>query len=56
MGQSRSLCCLFSSFHHVTIQIDKSVDGVLGIQTRGSMMECADESTELRRQFEANKQ
>ena len=42
--------CLFSSFQHVTIQIriDKSVDGVLGIRTRGGRMEDADKSTELR--------
>ena len=51
MGQSRPLFCLFSSLQHVTIQIqiDKSADGVLGIQTKGGMMEDADESTELRR-------
>ena len=30
------------------IQIDKSIDGVLGIRTRGGRMEGVDESTELR--------
>ena len=42
--------CFFSSFQHLTIQIqiDKSVDGVLGIQTRGSRTEGPDESTKLR--------
>ena len=39
--------CLFSSNQHVTIQIDKSIDGVLGIWTRSGRMEGADESTEL---------
>ena len=41
--------CLISSFQHVTIPIEtkKSVDGGLGIQTRGGRMEGADESTEL---------
>ena len=40
---------LFASFQHVTIQIqiEKSVDGVLGIWTQGSRMEGANESTEL---------
>ena len=28
--------------------MDKSIDGVLGIRTRGGRMEDADESTELR--------
>ena len=44
--------CLFLPFHHVTIQIqiDKGIDGVLGIRTRGGMMEGSDESTELLRQ------
>ena len=31
-----------------TIQIEKSIDGVFGIQTRGGRKEGADESTELR--------
>ena len=40
--------CLFSSFQHITIQIeiDKSVDGVM-IQTQSGRNEGADESTEL---------
>ena len=54
-GQTRPLFCLFLLFSHVantntyginlTIN-DKSVDGVLGSQTRGGRMESADESTE----------
>ena len=32
----------------ISIQIEKSVDGVLGIQTRGRRMVGADETTELR--------
>ena len=40
---------LFSSFLFYTnqIQIDKSVDGVLGTQTRGGRMDGVDKSTEL---------
>ena len=40
---------LFSSFpnENIQIEIDKSVDGVLGTQTRGGRIECTDESTEL---------
>ena len=38
--------CLFSSFQHVTIKIDKSVHGVLGFQTLGGRMEGTDKSTE----------
>ena len=55
-GQTRPLFCLFLLFSHVantntyginlTIN-DKSVDGVLGSQTRGGRMESADDSTEL---------
>ena len=41
--------CLFTSFQHVTILIDKSVGGVLGIRTRGGRMEDTDEYFELRR-------
>ena len=41
MGRFRPLFCLFSSFQHYTIQIDKSVDGVLGTRTRGGRMEGA---------------
>jgi len=41
--------CLISSFPHdsIQIQVDKSLDGVLGTRTRGCRMEGADESTEL---------
>ena len=41
--------CLFSSFPHDTIgiQIDKSIDGVLGTRTWGGRIEGTDESTEL---------
>ena len=31
----------------ISIQIEKSVDGVLGIQNRGRRMVCADKTTEL---------
>ena len=31
----------------ISIQIEKSVDGVLGIRTRGRRMVCADETTDL---------
>ena len=48
MGQSRLLFSLFQSLYHVPIQIDKSVDGVLKSRTRGSRMEGAHKSTELR--------
>ena len=54
--QSRPLFRLFSSFSHSTItvsispiKIEKSIDGVLGIWTRGRRMECSDETMELRR-------
>ena len=40
MGQSRPLFVYFGSF-------EKSVDGVLGIRTRGRRMVGADETTEL---------
>ena len=49
MGHPGLFFCLFSSFQHVTIQIQKSIDGVLGIWTRGGRMEGTNESTELRR-------
>ena len=41
--------CLFSSFSHNNAHntIEKRMDGVLGIQTRGRMMEGADDTTEL---------
>ena len=44
---------LFSSFStwHKSIQIDKSIDGLLGTWIHGGRMEGADESTELWRQL-----
>ena len=41
--------CIFSSFsnYNFKIQIEKSVDGVLGIQTQGRRMVGADKTTEL---------
>ena len=48
MGQSRPLFVYFRPFLiTISIQIEKSVDGVLGIQTRGRRMVDADETTEL---------
>ena len=49
MGQSRPLFVYFRYFLDTIsiIQIEKSVDGVLGIQTRGRRMVGADETTEL---------
>ena len=48
MGQSRPLFVYFRSFRvTISIQIEKSVDGVLGIRTRGRMMVGADETPEL---------
>ena len=51
MGQSRPLFVYFRSFLiPITIsiiQIEKSVDGVLGIQTQGRRMVGKDETTEL---------
>ena len=49
MAQCRPL---FVYFRHFLItmpitQIEKRMDGVLGIQTRGRMMEGADDTTEL---------
>ena len=51
MGQSRPLFIYFCHFLDTIsiIQIEKSVDGVIGIQTRGRRMEGADETTELLR-------
>ena len=47
-GQSRPLFVYFRSFLvTIPIQIEKSVDGVLGIQTWGRRMERTDETTEL---------
>ena len=48
MGQSRPLFVYFCSFLvTISIQIEKSVDGVFGIQTWGRRMAGADETTEL---------
>ena len=48
MGQSRPLFVYFRSFLiTILIQIEKSVDGVLGIQTQGHRMVGAEETTEL---------
>ena len=48
MGQARHLFVYFHSFLIIIpIQIEKSIDGVLGIQTRGLRMVGADETTEL---------
>jgi len=48
MGQSRSLFVDFCSFLiTISIQFEKSIDGVLGIRTRGRRMVGADETTEL---------
>ena len=49
MGQSRPLSVYFCHFLDTIsiIQIEKSVDGVLGTQTRGRRMVGADETTEI---------
>ena len=49
MGQSRPLFVYFRHFLYTIsiIQIEKSVDGVLGTRTRGRRMVGADETTEL---------
>ena len=48
MGQSRPLFVYFCPFHiTIQLQIEESIDGVLGIQTRGRRMVGADETTEL---------
>ena len=48
MGKSRPLFVYFCSFLiTISIQIEKSVDGVLGIQTRGRRMVGADKTMEL---------
>ena len=51
MGQIRPLFVYFRSFHNANIEQidcnDKSVDGVLGTQTRGGRMVGTDKSTEL---------
>ena len=47
-GQSRPLFVYFRSFLvTIPIQIEKSINGVLGIPTRGRRMVGADETTEL---------
>ena len=48
MGQSRPLFVYFRYFLNTIsiIQIEKSLDGVLGIQTRGRRMVGADETTD----------
>ena len=50
----------FVYFHYLTdtisiIQIEKSIDGVLGIRTRGHRMVGADETTELWRPPQSDK-
>ena len=48
MGQSRPLFVYFSSFLiTISIQIEKSINGVLGIQTRSRRMVGTDETMEL---------
>ena len=48
MGQSRPLFVYFRSFLiTISIQIEKSIDGVLGIRTWGCRMVGADKTTEL---------
>ena len=49
IGQSQPLFVYFRPFHITIsiIQIEKSLDGVLGIQTCGCGMVVADETTEL---------
>ena len=48
MGQSRPIFVYFRSFLIIiSTQIEKSIDGELGIRTRGRRMLGADETTEL---------
>ena len=55
MGQFRPLFSVFSSLNHsiniysfnFSIQIEKSIDAVYGIQTQGCKMVGTDETTEL---------
>ena len=52
MGQFRPLFVYFRSFlSTISIQIEKSIDGVLGIRTRGRRMVGADKTMELWRPF-----
>ena len=50
-GPNPASFCLFRSFYITNISLidynDKSIDGVLGTQTRGGRMVGTDESTEL---------
>ena len=46
-GPIPAFFCLFSFFSYSNNQIDNSVDGVLGIRTRGRGMVGEDETTEL---------
>ena len=55
MGQSRPLFVYFRSFLvTISIQTEKSIDGVLGIQTQGHRMVSADETMELWRPLMPN--
>ena len=55
MGQSQPLFVYFRSFLIIiSTQIEKSIDGVLGIRTRGRRMIGADETTELWRPLNEN--
>ena len=47
MGQSRPLFYFRSFLVTISIQIEKSIDGVLGIRTRGRRMVGTDKTTEL---------
>ena len=48
MGQTRPLFVYFRSFLiTISVQIEKSIDGVLGIRTQGRRMVGADKTTEL---------
>ena len=47
MGQSRPLFVYFRHFLITISIIEKNIDGVLGIRTRGRRMVGADETTEL---------
>ena len=58
-GPNPASFCLFRSFYITNISLidynDKSIDGVLGTQTRGGRMVGTDESTELWRPPPHNK-
>ena len=53
MGQFFVYFCSF--LVTISLQIEKSIDGMLGIRTRGCRMEGADETTELWRPPRINK-